>query len=58
MQVDEWVKAAKDSAVKRRLPELVPLLEGLANSTAVLRSADDAQRLRAEPGRPPEPQGL
>ena len=57
MQIDEWLKAAKADAVKRRLPELVPLLEGLASSTSALRSADDAQRMRAEPGRAPEPQG-
>ena len=56
MQIDEWLKAAKEDAVKRRLPELVPLLEGLASSTSALRSADDAQRMRAEPGRAPEPQ--
>jgi hypothetical protein len=57
MQIDEWLTAAKEDAVKRRLQELVPLLEGLATSTAALRSADEAQRLRAEPGRAPEPQG-
>jgi hypothetical protein len=57
MQIDEWLKAAKADAVKRQLPELVPLLEGLASSTSALRSADDAQRMRAEPGRAPEPQG-
>ena len=53
MQIDEWLKASKEDAVKRRLPELVPLLEGLASSTSALRSADDAQRMRAEPGRAP-----
>ena len=57
MQIDEWLKASKEDAVKRRLPELLPLLEGLASSTSALRSADEAQRMRAEPGRAPEPQG-
>jgi hypothetical protein len=57
MRIDEWLAAAKEDAVRRRLPELVPLLEGLAVSTAALRTADEAQRLRAEPGRAPEPQG-
>jgi hypothetical protein len=57
MQIADWLAAAKEDAVKRRLPELVPLLEGLALSTEALRKADEAQRLRAEPGRAPEPQG-
>ena len=57
MEIADWLAAAKADALKRQLPELVPLLEGLAASTAALRSADEAQRLRAEPGRPPEPQG-
>jgi hypothetical protein len=57
MKIVDWLSAAKEDAVKRRLPELVPLLEGLAVSTAALRSADEAQRLRAEPGRAPEPLG-
>jgi hypothetical protein len=58
MQIDEWVKAAKEDAARRQLPDLGPLLDGLAKSTAALRKADEAQRLRAEPGRAPEPQGL
>jgi hypothetical protein len=57
MKIADWLSAAKEDAAKRRLPELVPLLEGLAVSTAALRSADEAQRLRAEPERAREPQG-
>jgi hypothetical protein len=57
MQVEDWAKAAKEDASKRRMPDLGPLLEGLATSTAALRKADEAQRLRAEPGSAPEPQG-
>jgi hypothetical protein len=57
MQIEEWLSSAKRDALERRLPELVALLEGLAISTAALRQADEAQRLRAEPGRAPEPQG-
>jgi hypothetical protein len=57
MQIDEWVEGAKSDAAKRRMPDLAPLLDGLAKSTAALRKADEAQRLRAEPGRAPEPQG-
>ena len=56
MRIDDWLKAAKEDALKHGRRELVPLLDGLANSTTALRSADDAQRLRAEPGRDPEPQ--
>lgn len=43
--------------MRRKLPELVPLLEGLATSTEALRRAtwnDDAEggRGRVSPGRP------
>jgi hypothetical protein len=57
MLIADWLAAAKADALHRRLPELVPLLEGLAASTAALRKADESQRLRAEPGSAPEPQG-
>jgi hypothetical protein len=42
MQVDAWLKAASHDAEKRGLPELRPLLETLARSTAALREADEA----------------
>ena len=57
MEIADWLAAAKADALKRQLPELVPLLESLAAATTALRSADEAQRLRAEPGHPPELQG-
>ena len=41
MLIADWLAAAKEDAVKRRLPELVPLLEALAGSTAALRGADE-----------------
>jgi len=40
MTVDSWLKAAVADAEKRGLPELKPLLEGLAQSTLALRNAD------------------
>ena len=56
MLIAGWLAAAKEDAVKRRLPELVPLLEGLAVSTAALRAADEVRRQPAEPGPAQVPQ--
>ncbi len=39
MTIDAWLKAAIADAEARKLPELKPLLEALAASTAVLRKA-------------------
>jgi hypothetical protein len=39
-RVDAWLAAACADAVRRGLPELKPLLEGLARSTEALRIAD------------------
>ena len=49
--IDAWLAAACADAERRGLPELKPLLESLARSTAALRAAD-AQS--AEPA-PPAP---
>jgi len=57
MMIADWLSAAKADAIKRQLPDLVPLLEALAASTTALRNADEAQRLRAEPGPALELQG-
>jgi hypothetical protein len=38
--VDAWLRAAVEDAGRRGLPELRPLLEGLAKSTLALREAD------------------
>jgi hypothetical protein len=38
--VDRWLRAAVEDADRRGLPELRPLLEGLAQATVALRSAD------------------
>ena len=45
--IDAWLKAACDDADRRGLPELKPLLQGLARSTAALREADDRIREHA-----------
>jgi hypothetical protein len=39
MTVEDWLKAAIADAERRGLPELKPLLEGLAQATQLLRSA-------------------
>lgn len=40
MTIAEWLAQAKADAQKRNLPELIPLLEGLAKATEQLRNAD------------------
>jgi hypothetical protein len=40
-RVAAWLEAAIADAERRGLPELKPLLEGLAQSTNLLRSAHD-----------------
>jgi hypothetical protein len=39
MTVDQWLEAAIADAERRALPELIPLLEALAQSTRALRAA-------------------
>jgi hypothetical protein len=40
MTVAEWLAKAKEDALSRGLPDLVPALEGLAKATDALRQAD------------------
>ena len=40
MTVEAWLQAALADAERRKLPELKPLLEGLARSMTALREAD------------------
>jgi hypothetical protein len=40
MTIEAWIEAAKTHADKRGLPELKPMLEGLADATRVLRASD------------------
>jgi hypothetical protein len=55
MTVDRWLAAAIADAERRGLPELKPLLEGLAAATTALRAADWNDR--ADGGAPPVPPG-
>lgn len=55
MTVERWLAAAEGDAEKRGLPELKPLLQGLAQSTRALRAGDwndAADRDAAAPRRP------
>ena len=52
--IDPWLEAACADAERRGLPELKPMLEALARSTAALRAADQAHRAAAEPPLPKE----
>jgi hypothetical protein len=45
--IDAWLAAACADAERRGLPELRPLLESLARSTAALRAADEESHARA-----------
>jgi hypothetical protein len=47
MTVDEWLEAARADAERRGLPELKPLLEGLAQSMRALRAAEFGGRADA-----------
>ena len=40
MTIADWLAQAKADAQKRGLPELLPLLEGLAQATTRLRAGD------------------
>jgi hypothetical protein len=58
MTVDAWLEAALADADARGLPELKPLLEGLARMTRVLRAADwapDASGTRVPESQSPAP---
>jgi hypothetical protein len=40
MNIAEWLATAKADAEARGLPELIPMLDGLAQATERLRAAD------------------
>jgi len=50
--IDAWLAAACADAERRGLPELKPLLESLARSTAALRAADAQHEASAQPPAP------
>jgi hypothetical protein len=62
MQIDAWLTAACDDAERRGLPELKPMLQTLARSTAALREADRSVRAATRhadtPGTPATPERL
>lgn len=47
--IERWLAAAEADAERRGLPELKPLLQGLAASTRVLRAAAWNDRADASP---------
>lgn len=51
MNIEDWLRAACADADRRGLPELKPLLETLARSTANLRRADEEARAERETDR-------
>ena len=55
-RVDAWLVAACADAERRGLPELKPLLEGLARSTEALRIADAELDERVQPIAPDRPE--
>jgi hypothetical protein len=57
-RTDAWLKAACEDADRRGLPELKPLLETLARSTAALREADRTTRLGETGSLVAGPEGL
>ena len=52
MTIDAWLDAAIADAERRGLPELKPLLEGLAQGTRSLRQADFLGSPLVEPSQP------
>ncbi len=44
MSVERWLAAAEADAERRGMPELRPVLQGLAASTTALRAADWNER--------------
>ena len=56
MRQDEWAAAIKADAVRRGLPELAPLLDGLIKAAQVLRDAD--WNASADPTAQAEPDSL
>ena len=58
MSVDRWLAAAEADAERRGMPELKPLLQGLAASTRILRAANwnDRADSGSMPAANPDPQ--
>jgi hypothetical protein len=52
--VDRWLRAAVADAERRGIPDLEPLLEGLARATVTLRAADWNDAVPEPPGQAAE----
>jgi hypothetical protein len=57
MTIEAWIESAAADAERRGLPQLKPLLAGLARSTQVLRAADWNDRADGSPSQPLEEPG-
>lgn len=55
MTIDVWLENAIADAERRGLPDLKPLLESLAKTTASLREAEDVLRRTADGSRQEPP---
>jgi hypothetical protein len=57
MTIERWLESATADVMRRGLPELVPMLEGLAAALRALRTADFIERASGVPGgdRPARP---
>ena len=50
MSVERWLAAAEADAERRGMPELKPLLQGLAAATTALRAAEWSERADVDQG--------
>lgn len=55
MSVERWLAAAEADAERRGMPELKPLLQGLAVATTALRAARWNERADGDSASAPEP---
>jgi hypothetical protein len=56
MTVERWLAAAEADADRRGMPELKPLLQGLAASMRTLRAGDWNDRADRDGPAPPRPE--
>ena len=56
LAVEAWLRRAVEDAERRGMPELKPLLEGLAESTVSLRRADWNEQVTLSAGAAEGPQ--
>jgi hypothetical protein len=56
MTVERWLEAAEADADRRGMPELKPLLQGLAASMRTLRAGDWNDQADRDGSAPPRPE--